>query len=303
VNSIVNKDLIGKAAAVTLSAWDLESATPYSSTVDLGTGCWVYKNGRYSNTSSGTIGTAITSRFTVGDVATVYCGGTTYYADVAEKCIDSEAVDIDIDAHTMSATTDLSIVAYDSTGATALTAGVSGWTDYNVTLGAASEETIYLKLKDNVAHKAFRFGGWAVTEFTNVSDVYPSSGFTKEATPVYMSSLGINMVSTGTSLTNYTEDYVPYVRSSPLMLKQWEETKTQFIVKAHSTNDPVGLTMNSTGFNGFAIVAFDATRSRGADGSIYDSYYTHDTSESNVGITETLTSPYGKDNGVLICTV
>ena len=90
----------------------------------------------------------------------------------------------------------------------------------------------------------------------------------------------------------------------------------QFEVEASSTNDPISQgakdaqntdyaggsnsNCNSTKFNGFAVVALDATQAKGADGAVYTDYYTHDSAESNVGMTETLTSPLGKDNGVLI---
>lgn len=305
--SSVNPELLGSAATLYINAWDMESNTPYSVAVDLTTYCYVYRNGNSADnfvTATTDTSAATIAGFSVGDTVYIYCGGSSYYTELFSMCIDSATPAVNLVSHTASATTDLQIVGYDSSGSAALTAGTSSMQDYNMTLGASQEDVFYLKLTNNVANKAFQFDGWAVAKFTNIDECRPTStegrSFTKSASVTFLESQAIN-VSSGTYNNPITKDYVPYVVSSPVLLREWEWIKDKFTIKATST-DPTGGT-NSTTFNGVAAVAFDVTYAKGDDGGAHFDFYSHDSGESNVGISETLTSPLGKDNGVLICAV
>lgn len=301
----INPELIGKSATLNINAWDMESTTPYSAAVDLTTGCWLYKNGKeavnYAAPSADTQDGVLSSKFAVGDMAYIYCGGTTYYTDPYEACINSETFPVNLEIHTMVATSELQITGYDNGGSSALSAGSSNLADYNLTLGANQEDTIYLKLKVNVAANSFQFDGWAIAKLNNITAVEPVNGdgrsYSQGITPVAFQGIA---VATDTSGVNpMTKDYAVWVADNPIMIHQWESIKDQFYVKAGSSN-PEANTENSTSMDGFAICAFDGTYSRGADGAVTFGYYTDDVSQSNVGMTETLTNPIGKDNCVLI---
>jgi hypothetical protein len=302
----VNPELRGKAVSLTVNAYDVEADS--STNVDLTTNCYLYRNsisaGDYQGTTSDTTAPdAITGIFSVGDVLLIRCGGTGYYTDPYEACIDRENWGVALDSHDLVATTDLSIVGYDSSDNT-LTAGSTNINDYSITMGAGETTTFRLKLKANVANKAFQFHGWAVAQFYNISSCKPISDdeggtYTAQAVPTFLHNIDVGMDVGGQNAI--TEDYTPWVRSSVLMLHEWEEFKTEFELKSHSTNDPNG-GENSTAFDGVAIVAFDSTWTISDDNVASYGYYTPDSSQDNVGVTETLTSPLGKDNGVLIIT-
>jgi len=302
----VSAEIRGKAATLYLNAWDQESNTPYSSAVDLSTNCWVYKNGNsasdYVRTTSDTSDGTLTG-FSVGDTIYIYCGGSSYYVDPLEGlCIDSETPNIDLNAHAIASESNLQMTLYDDTGSSTLTADTGGDCDYTMSQGAGSEDSIYAKLKVNVANKAYHFGGWAVATFYNISKVEPQHEegvYTKVGTPQHLES--VDIVTNSTNSKSITEDYVFYKIDRPILLHEWDSIKEQFVVEADDTNAPVGdCTASPDTLNGFAILAKDVTYSRGADGVVYFDAYTHDASESDVGLDETETSPAGKQTGVLV---
>ncbi len=304
----VTTELLGKASTLDVNAWDMESNTPYSSAVDLTTNCHIYKNGNkatdYIGPSADTSAEEL-SGYTVGDTIYYYCGGTGYYADPIEGlCVETQRQPLSIEAHAIMPEANSAITAYDDTGSTALSATASAnYGDYNLTLGAGSEESIYIKLKNNVANKAYQFCAWGIVKFYNITDVKPQNveaTYTEVPTPVHMESVAVEVNTTTASLTR---DYAMYKAGSPIMLHEWDSIKEQFVVTAHSTNDPQdrqSLT-TSNNMNGFAIIAKDCTYARGDDGLIHFDFYGHDTSEADVGLDETETSPRGKQTGVQIC--
>ena len=299
---VVSEELKGKTATVYVNAWDLESDQPYSSAVDLTTNCWVYRNGNKpinyvgttTDTSSGTI-----SGFSVGDTIYIYCGGSSYYVEpVEEFCIDTQTPTVNLNAHKMVSESDLQITAYDDTGSATLSSAT--YADYYITMGAGEKKAIYLKLKVNTANKAFNFGGWAIAKFYNISDVEPQdveATYEKIGTPNFAE--GVNVKVNESAGTTITKDYTIWKASSPILLREWDSIKEQFVIESDSTNDPVG-NEGTTNFNGVAIVALDMQYARGADGKVYLDVYQHDSGEANVGLAEDLTSPYGKTSGVLI---
>jgi len=303
--SSVSDEIRGTAATIDLNAWDLESNTPYSSAVDFSTNCYIYKNGNAATdyvTTSADTSAATLSGYSVGDTIYMYCGGSTYYGEPVEGlCVQTQRFPVAINAHTIVAETDLSTTVFDDTGATALTAG-DGGADYDMTLGAGGEDTIYAKLKVNVANKAYQFCGWGTFTFYNISSVTvlgddAGGTYTKVASPLHMSNLDVatNATATSTVYGTYT-----FFKRSPLLLHEWDSVKTQINVKAHASNDPNGFGPTASTANGFALLAKDCAYARGDDGKMYLDIYSHDTSEADVGLGETEISPQGKTAGVTI---
>ena len=298
----ISPEIRGTSATLTLNAWDLESNTPYSSAVD--TTVYLYRNGNdatdYVTSSSDTSAASITG-FAVGDTVYIYGGDSSYYVEPVEGlCIDAQQKSVSIDAHRIAAESDLQITGYDDTGSATLSAGTSNEDDYYITMGAGEEKAIYLKLKVNAANKAYQFCAWGVATFYNISSVEPQNvegTYTKVATPKHMESVAIKV--NETSGATITEDYVVYKLSSPILLHEWDSIKEQFVVESDSTNDPQG-NGGTTNLNGFAIIAKDCAWARGEDGRMYFDFYQHDSSEADVGLDETETSPYGKQTGVII---
>lgn len=302
----VSQSILGLAATPAVNAWDMESNTPYSAAVDFQTYCWIYKNGNnptdFVTISADTAAATLSSMYSIGDTAYIYCGGTTYYGDPVEGlCINSASRPVNILAHTIVTQTNLQTTGYDSTGAATLSASADETSgDYYMTLGAGGTDILYNKLKVNQANSAYNFCGWAVALYYNISSVTPQNeagAYTKMFTPVHLQGVVIVLNSTGGS--TLTKDYVFYKINTPIMLHQWDSVKEQFEVKAHTTNDPIANYVVNK-LNGFAILAKDCTWARGDDGVMHKDFYTHDITEADVGLAETATSPIGKASGMQV---
>lgn len=304
----VSSEILGTSATLSLNAYDQESNTPYSSAVDLTTNCNFYRDsnsaGNYvgptSDTSAGNL-----SGFKVGDKIVGYCGGSSYYTDPIDQCVAGQQESVEISTHAAVAESNMQITVYDNTGGTTLDATSSAnYGDYNLTLGAGGEDTIYVKLKNNVGNKAYQFCGWGVATFYNVSAVRPQNveaTYTAIATPESMKNIDIEVNTTSNTLN---KDYTVYKADSAIMLHQWDTLTEQFEVEASDTNDPIayGLTTGSD-LNGFAILAKDCQWARGGDGAEHFDIATVDVSQTDVGVDETETSPRGKQTGVQVCVI
>ena len=300
----VSDETRGLASTLYLDAWNLEADSPYATAIDFATSCWVYRKVdgtlEYVATTADTSAATLSNVANVGDVVKIYCGGTTYYGEQnpVEICVEKVSKPVSFDGSAVVST--LQSVGYDSTGSAALTAGTSWASDYNITMGAGEEIVIYVNFKANEANKAFQFGALAIVKFFNISEVKPVSDslggtYTEVVTPTAFEG---QAVAIGASTIN--KDYIIYKRNAPLMLHEWDEVKVKFSVKSHATNDPIDSVVTNTSFNGFAIIFTDVQNARGADGMPYFDIHDHTTTEANVGFTETLTSPLGKDDGVLV---
>ena len=299
----VSPEILGKDASITLNAWDLEANDPYSSAVDFSTSCYVYKNGNsaanFVATTTDTSAGTLNSGFTVGDVMNIYCGGSSYYGEPVEnECIDSQDDMVNINAHAIAGETDLAITVYDDTGSAALTAaGNSTTADYDLTLGANEEKSIYVQLKVNAANKAYNFIGFATGAGNDIKSVVPvDSKFVKRATVDFLDDVSVN----GGSATNQTITYTAYTLNAPVLLSEWEQVKHQFTVTA-GTSDPSATDNVFSTIDAAIVCGLDATYARGSDGVVYLDYYVHSTgSETNVGVSETFTDPVGKNSCVVI---
>ena len=305
----VPSQIKGKAAELVVNAWDLESNTPYSAAIDLTDNCSVYVNGNtaahFLNATGDTSGGTVPG-LVVGDVVYMYCGGRAYYTDPVEGlCVDAERKRVNLESHAIATEANMQIVAYDDGGSAALSAGANG-TDYYITMGANADESVFVKLKVNVANKAYKFGGWGTFTFYNMSKVEPQTEegtYTKIASPEHMSNIQVEENSTSGGYTQ-TGDYAVYRITTPILMQEWDKIKEQFVVTSDTTNDPLGegphtgTTENE--LNGIAIIAKDIQYDRGGDGLMYNDLYTHDTSEGDVGLNENDVSPAGKTTGVVI---
>lgn len=299
----ISDEIRGTASTLDVNAWDQESNTPYSSAIDLTTNCHYYRNGDdasdYIGPSADTSAEEL-SGFAVGDTLYAYCGGTSYYSDAIEgECIRQQRQSINIDSHAICPEANLQITVYDDTGSSTLTAGTANEDDYTMSLGAGEETAVHVKLKVNVANKAYDFCAWGVAELYNISSVEPQNveaTYSKVGTPEHMRSVALQP---GTDNATITKDYRMFKASSPIRLHEWDYLKEQFVVESDATSDPNGGGGLNT-MDGFAIIAKDCTYSRGGDGSMYYEFYGRDTSESDVGLDETEVSPLGKQTGVLV---
>ena len=304
----VPAELLGKPATITVNAYDMESNTPYSAAVDVNPTSLLV-NGQVVSTLTDTSAYSISSGVVVGDVISFRGGSSTYYLDPTFKvngkeyktyCVGSQEVNVELSAHAVTSESNLQMTGYDSTGATELSSGTADQEDYYITASANEQGTFYLKLKNNIANKAYNFDAWAIAKFYNISSIKPHSGYVKVVTPKSLE--GINILvneTTGNTLSIY-KDYAVYARSDgPLMLHEFDSVKVQFDYETDPSNDPIATTHNQY-FNGVAILSKDAAWARGADGQYYLDFYQHDTSGGDVGLAETATSPLGKQDGVLI---
>lgn len=302
----INPYLLGKSSTLTLNAWDMASNTPYASAVDAKVS--VYKNGdtadKYVATLTDTSAYQL-SGFSVGDTISIYEDTpTSYYVDSqVGVCIDSETKSINLNAYSMADVADMETLGYDETGTATLTAGIPGAHDYNMTLGANEQKMIHVKVKVAAADKTFRFGGWAIATFFNISkvEVKGQEGrvYTLSVTPTSFKNRNIKVGTLDTTTIN--RDYSIYT-TSPILLREWESIKDAFIVYADTANDPIDRT-NTVFFNGFAIVAVDSACARGDTGVTVCDFYKHDSAQGNVGVAEPLTAPAGKQVGILVATL
>lgn len=301
----VNPDILKKASTIDVNAFDQESTTPYSAAVD--TNAFVFVNGVYKTTMTDTSATTLSAA--VGDTLYVAGGNGTYYIDSVDNyCVDGERPTLELGAHTVVSSTDLSTTAYDDSGSAALTTGSNtSCEDYYITLGANGEQVVYLKVKVDAAAHSFRLGGVAVAPLGNVKTVEPSGSdknlFTKIATPANFSKITVSINDTVMNGGNATGliDYQVYKLKTPVLLHQWESAKYQFTITAGAT-DPARVICNASSGNqhGVAFVWLDAVPARGTDGAIYDDVYTHVIGETNVGLAENMTNPIGKYGGTYI---
>lgn len=294
----VTEELRGKQSTVTINAYDLEANNPYSSQVSSATTVWVFKDGTFLQKIDDVTSKDIT--VPAGSSLSFYGGNGSLYVDTLEGyCVNSLDASVDLDVHSVQSEGNMQVTMYDETASSTLSAGDSDQEDYYVTMGSGEEKAVYFKLKNNGANAAFHWGGLAVAEFYNISSVEPASGFSAEATPDFLSSQDIQVNETSGNKQTINKDFKLFKKNSVEKLSEWESNKIQITVESDSSNDPIASTHNIN-FNGFGLMALDATYARGADGEMYHDVHDHGASESNVGLTETVTSPLGKEVGALV---
>lgn len=305
----VNPDNVGKAATVTLNAYDQSTDNPYSAAVD--TTVYVFRsktaaeanNANYVFTGTDTSAASVTG-VNVGDTVTIVGGNVTYYMDALQgHCVTSVNDNVNLNVWAIPAESSLLTVVYtDTTGSTAMTTGSSG-TDYTEALGASQIKAHALKLTNNVANRAYQLGGYGFAVLTNISSITVNDpAFSLTTTPNYLSNVAIG--ANNSAQNTITRSYSVYKLNTPMVLTEFAEKKIPFTVTV-SSNEPVachGCSVES----GYAGVALDTSWTRGSDGKAYQDIHDHSLAGgvdgNNVGMSETVASPNGLDSGFLVST-
>ncbi len=298
----VNPNIVGDAATLVLSGWDVESLTAYTSTVDIGTDCWIYVNGNgpldYAGLSTATSATAHTALANVGDIVYVYCGGTSYYTEPIEaQCIDQVNTPVNLLAHAIAAESNIALTCFDNTGAVGCSAADNTTNgDYDITLGANGDDSYYVRVKNNVAVKAFNFGGFAVKVSNDIDDAYPITGsvLTSKVVPKFLKGLAISPAAAGGIANNFTSANYNYLYQlpAPILLSQWQYQDFGFIIEGGGT-DPAETNVFNTGDSVITCVV-DSQYAKGSDGTVKLLPYADTLAQANVGITEDILFPVGK---------
>ena len=297
----------GISATIPLEVYDREANTETNINAFDG---WVvdqYGNKKVDDTVSMTVTAS------VGDVLSFYGGGNaSYYFDKKENvCILTSGQTVSLDAHAISAETNIDIVAYDNTGTTVLTTGTTGEEDYELALGASQSDIIYLKVTNNVADKSFDFTGWATLANGDVDSFYPMNDdlggtYNIDYLPYWLGNGAhphINETGGVTPLNVTGWDSV-YTRNNVVRLSEWDYFKTKFSVTSSSagTDAQDGASSSLTSDVGMAL-AFDSSWTKDSNGNVVYSYYLPaqgSSSEVNVGMAELPDSPIGGYEGVVI---
>jgi len=289
----VNPYIIGKAATVTITAYDKESTTPYSGGVNAA--LFIARNGDILSTIDGSM-----SNYAVGDVINIYGqdNSTGYYVDdKLGVCINSEAFPVSLDAHAVAATASVTVSCFDDTGASACSSGTNATEeDFDITLSASEETTFFLKVKEATAVKSFNLFGVATRVTNDIATCEPTgSEWIERTVPDFMNkNLAASANPTGTNVTNgYGNFWTLGTPENPnnVLLTEYQWRKYEFKIKA-GTTDPSNTDLFSSSDMCIACF-FDATRTRGEDGKLYYDAFTHTSSEANVGFVENYTHPEG----------
>lgn len=308
LNSVA-PDIRGTSATLTINAEDHASDNPSGTTVDVNQ-TFVFNADSIDLAGSGNqIGGTITDTtanaqtgFTAGQYV-VMAGGSAlgtsgYYMLPETKCIAAQQDSLRPRAYawSSSATGGLDTTVYDDTGTTELGAGAQ-LTDYTRAMGANEEQLFFSKVKNQRVNSAYWLCGYGFATGFNISWVKPrdvgSEFNANPVTPLYAKDVTIN---TNNETTNsVTRSYSVYKLNNPRLLLEFQDYKFPFVIRSSST-DPGG-NVNTTSFNGVFGLAIDCNWIRGQDGKMHFDLHDHTTSEANVGLPETLTSPSGGDVG------
>lgn len=301
------------ASTIDVNAFDLASTTP-GTPVDLTTGCWIFRNGVYVGQSADT--SAATLNAAVGDSFSIYCGGTSYYCEPVEnQCIKSSRDQIKINCYGAAAESDMQVTGYDKS-MNSLSSGTATQDDYYITLGASATDKDYFELMVNSNTKTYQLGAIGTAKFTNITRVEPLSfnfngKFTSGSyswkvvgTPQWAQSVAILVNETATT-TAITKDYTTYRlqkagQDAIILLNKWEYVTIPVEIES-SSSDPIAHSGTSS-LNGYAVLFMDAQKSISSNNdAIYTDIWDHaTTTQSDVGLAETETSPLGKQVGALV---
>lgn len=302
----VSSDIRGTSATVTVNAWDLEADNPYGSAVDVAD-TFVFKSNSIAASDSTNYLTTLTDTSAgsvtgvkVGEVITIVGGSSGYYLEPAEGvCIDGQQKSVNLNAHVVNAEGGYTVVVYDSTGSTALSAGDES-IDYKRSLGANEEQLFFQRPKVDDANNGYWLCGIGYANGLNVSRVTPdSSKFSPAITPLHMKDVAIEINGTDVTSSTMTRTYSIYKLNTPVLLSEFDEAKWQFTIEA-GANDPVGAAGGDTGSAIVWGITKDCAWTRGTDGRMYYDLYNHTSTQPDSGLQETETSPNGLDVGFAI---
>ncbi|MCK4714566.1 MAG: hypothetical protein KAT35_03250, partial [Candidatus Aenigmarchaeota archaeon] len=232
----------------------------------------------------------------VGDIVYVYCGGTSYYTEPIEaQCIDQVNTPVNLLAHAIISESSVSMTCYDNTGAVGCSAADNTTIgDYDITLGANGDDSYYVRVKNNVAVKAFNFGGFAVKVSNDIDDAYPIAGsvLTSKVLPKFLK--GLNIASDDAGVNNFTSASYTYLYQlpAPILLSQWQFQDYGFTIEGGGT-DPAETNVFNTA-DSVITCAVDSQYAKGSDGTVKLLPYADTLAQANVGVTEDILAPVGK---------
>lgn len=296
-----NGNLVGSSATVTINGYDMESNTPYSSTV--GAGVYVFKNGAYVGQYTTAAGSV--TGVTIGDIVDIYgLSNSSYYVDDSlGNCITGAQNPITMTAHATVSKTGMQITCYAADG-TVLNAGSASVADYNVTQGASQQTQISCKLAENTANKAFWLRGIA-TGVTNYSKqaIVLDSQWSAVSVPSFLATSVVEARNSSVNV-NVSNGYQKLFEvASPIKLAQWQSVVTNFRLDAQTT-DPAFALVDFLSVSNLPSLYFiqylDQGSGRDLTGAIYNDVATHDTAQTNLGLAEDVFLPQGKYTGVTI---
>jgi len=290
--TLIIDDNAGDGATITFNAYDLEQSTETSQAVPIS----VYnQNGvKLQDVDSYMSSTSLTNAV-VGDTLSLAGGNSSYYVDPANDLgIDSIQKTFKIGAHKIQTEANMLITGYDDTASTALSAADnSSQEDYQISLGASQEKSIYFKVTNNAADAMFRVGGVCTGTEGNVSAFKPADNLWEEAIVPDGLSDAISWFNNGNEQTTGELDKCWRLKV-PIDLHEFDDVKYKFTIKAKTT-DPT----QNEGSEAY-LLFLDGAHAESSDGTMIFDFYKHDETEGSVGLAETSASPAGLQLGSLI---
>lgn len=304
---VVSDELRGKQATITVKIRDVEqntvgytSGSLYAQRVS--DGAWVEKA-----KAIGSTGTDV--NFAAGEVYDIYVTNATAtsaysYTDAYKGyCVNAlEMSDLELTGHTGQSESNMAITGYDSTGASTMTAGDTSLDDYQIDMAADDYETFWLKLKNAGTNTGYNFCGWAYWLNDQVDTInILEPGFSTGYLPKYLRDAQIRINETAALIVNAT-GYEVVLRTSPILIKEGKWIKHEFEVETGTTapaeTGAVARTLAAADL--IAIIALDCAYDASTEGVPILDHYVHSATEGNVGLTETVASPLGKQVGTII---
>lgn len=247
----------------------------------------------------------------VGDSVSFYGGNASYYGDaLTNVCIENQRPTIELVAHKVATESDMEITCYGDDATTALTTGTTNEEDYELALVADEDSSFYCKIKNAAANAAFDLCAIATLSNNDVEDCKllswhsgttagGATTFKETVVPIFLKT---NVKINDTNAVNVTDYDRAFRLDKTQRIQEFEWTKWQFEISADATNNPAADDAGSTAAaTSVCIVQFlDCNWAEGKDGKPYYDFYAHTDAQTNVGMSETILSPYGKETGVII---
>lgn len=232
-------------------------------------------------------------------VLSFYGGDGTYYLVPTTNRKITVGDKVTLNGATIQTEANMVITVYDDTGSTALSAATNTtYNDYKATLGSGQEETIYIKVSNNAADKRFNIKAICTgVEGTNVSSIeITGSDWSKSILPTVVETAQVTTTldDATTTTAKYATCYVYKAGTNEVIsLDEWEDSP---LIKAKIN----AITAKNPAADVVFFTVMDGAWARGSDGKGYFDFYQHVDSEANVGLTETLSSPLGKQLGAIV---
>jgi hypothetical protein len=298
----VSEELAGKASTITFDPIDIQSGSSDS----LGSiQAAVFNGATGTRISAGSTAAGSVTGVVVGQVVDIYpgIGNNSYYGDpVFDWCIRTEKETVPINMHAVQTEANMAINTLDK-NSNALTTGTTGEEDDEIILGAEEKAKVFLELTNNNVDAAYDHCGWAIRVANDIESFEPEAGKTSYHIESAAKWLKVNIAVNDTNAVNiskYDEVWVDQI--NPTRLRQWQFVKDPFIIEGGATAPAARDAGDSDADSDVAIaLSLDCDYALPLDTGrpIYD-YYKHNDAQTDVGLAQTATSPYGALTGVVI---